>query len=249
MAGTVRATVEARLSCRGGLPPWPSRQRLEMTGQDTTSDTYKDGCAGTTNDRPNSKPFRSIGAPPRSRPQPRTWSETSRGARGTPRSSQLCCPSFPDARTAPSTPRYRTPFLNSFLPSVSSPVPQAPPGLRLCWRCSRGERWSLWHRRPDKGVHAAFSARPTAQKEEQPRTSVSACGREGVRLVFSGVHADGSSRFSRLVARNPFRPAAAAPQPQIPGNDIQTRGVGRVARGPLPLPLVAGVPGRHAGRG
>ncbi|BDP43978.1 hypothetical protein DAETH_39470 (plasmid) [Deinococcus aetherius] len=56
MGGSLKTTIEARLNMSNGrysLAIIP--KDVEMTGQDVTVDIYKDGCAGTTNDRSNNK--------------------------------------------------------------------------------------------------------------------------------------------------------------------------------------------------
>lgn len=53
-----------------------------------------------------------------------------------------------------------------------------------------------------RGIHAAFYVSPHDAAEEQfAEQFVGACEREGVRLVFAGVHIDGDHRFTRLVRR------------------------------------------------
>ena len=48
-----------------------------------------------------------------------------------------------------------------------------------------------------RGVHAAFYVSPHDEREEEFAADfASACEREGVRLVLSGVHADGRNRLS-----------------------------------------------------
>lgn len=59
LSGRVKATLEARLNIVDGqysLSFIP--QDVPMTGQDTTIDIYRDGCAKTENNRSNSKPVR-----------------------------------------------------------------------------------------------------------------------------------------------------------------------------------------------
>ncbi|BDP43977.1 NmrA family transcriptional regulator (plasmid) [Deinococcus aetherius] len=120
-----------------------------------------------------------------------------------------------------------------------------------------------------RGVHAAFYVSPhDAAEETLAQNFVSACEREGVRLVFSGVHADGKNRLSRLVMRTVFglmmphykpklrlaervRTSRTNPVVLIPGNYFQMDEVCReellAGRYPLPLGLVPRVDTRDVG--
>lgn len=108
-----------------------------------------------------------------------------------------------------------------------------------------------------RGVHAAFYVSPHDAAEEQlAENFVSACERAGVRLIFSGVHADGKSALSRLVGRTIFglmmphykpklrlaervRTSRTNPVVLIPGNYYQMDEVCRddLLAGQYPLPL------------
>lgn len=57
-----------------------------------------------------------------------------------------------------------------------------------------------------QGVHAAFFVSPYDDAEERiADTFVQACIREGARLVFAGVHADGANRVSRFLQGSLFK--------------------------------------------
>ncbi len=120
-----------------------------------------------------------------------------------------------------------------------------------------------------RGVHAAFYVSPHDVAEEQfARNVVRACEREGVRLVFSGVHAGGRSRAARLVQRALFGLMMPHYRPKlrlaerirtsrtravvlIPGNYYQMDEVCReellAGHYPLPLGLVPRVDTRDVG--
>lgn len=64
MSGTVKTTLEARLNIVNGRYSLAiSPQDVPLTGQDRTIEIHKDGCAGTTDDRSNSKPAKSVDGP------------------------------------------------------------------------------------------------------------------------------------------------------------------------------------------
>ncbi len=64
MGGTVKVPLEARLNIADGRYSLAiNPEAVPMTGQDVTTDIYKDGCAETTNDRSNSRPVRSSAGP------------------------------------------------------------------------------------------------------------------------------------------------------------------------------------------
>ncbi|GGO31709.1 SDR family oxidoreductase [Deinococcus humi] len=120
-----------------------------------------------------------------------------------------------------------------------------------------------------RGVHAAFYVSPHDEREEQlAENFVRACELEGVRLVFSGVHADGKNRLSRLIQRTVFgllmphykpklrlaervRTSRTNPVVLVPGNYFQMDEVSReellAGRYPLPLGLVPRVDTRDVG--
>ncbi|MDB5045438.1 MAG: hypothetical protein JWQ08_1488 [Deinococcus sp.] len=120
-----------------------------------------------------------------------------------------------------------------------------------------------------KGVRAAFYVSPhDAAEETLAGNFVSACEREGVRLVFSGVHAGGATRLSRFVQRTLFglmmphykpklrlaervRTSRTSAVVLVPGNYYQMDEVCRdevqAGRYPLPLGLVPRVDTRDVG--
>ncbi|MDB5045437.1 MAG: hypothetical protein JWQ08_1487 [Deinococcus sp.] len=64
MRGSLKTTLEARLNIVNGHYSLAiNPQDVQMTGQDTTTDLYQDGCAHTTNDRSNSKPVKYPASP------------------------------------------------------------------------------------------------------------------------------------------------------------------------------------------
>lgn len=108
-----------------------------------------------------------------------------------------------------------------------------------------------------RGVHAVSFVSPHDEAEEQMAENfVSACEKEGVRLVFAGVHADGANRLVRFVQRTIFglmlphykpklrigeriRTSRANPVVLIPGNYYQNDEICReqILTGTYPLPL------------
>lgn len=120
-----------------------------------------------------------------------------------------------------------------------------------------------------RGVGAAFYVSPHDDAEEQlAEQFVSACEREGTRLVFAGVHADGANRLARLVQRTIFglmlphykpklrlaeriRTSRTKPVVLIPGNYYQNDAIyqEQILDGiyPTPLRLVPRVDTRDVG--
>lgn len=120
-----------------------------------------------------------------------------------------------------------------------------------------------------RGAHAAFYVSPhDAAEERLAENFVSACEREGVRLVFSGVHAGGKTRVSRFVQRTLFGLMMPHYKPKlrlaerirtsrtravvlVPGNYYQMDEVCQhellSGRYPLPLGLVSRVDTRDVG--
>lgn len=120
-----------------------------------------------------------------------------------------------------------------------------------------------------RGVHAAFYVSPHDAAEEQLAGHfVSECERAGVRLVFSGVYADGKTRFARWLQRTVFGLILPHYRPKlrlaerirrshtravmlIPGNYFQMDEVCRdellAGRYPLPLGVVPRVDTRDVG--
>ncbi|WP_027482229.1 NAD(P)H-binding protein [Deinococcus pimensis] len=108
-----------------------------------------------------------------------------------------------------------------------------------------------------RGARAAFYVSPhDAQDERLSETFVGACEREGVRLVFAGVHADGRTRAARALSRALYallmphyrgkfrlaervRTCRADPVVLIPGNYYQNDDLCReqLLSGTYPLPL------------
>ena len=119
------------------------------------------------------------------------------------------------------------------------------------------------------GVHAAFYVSPHDAAEEQlAKNFVSECERAGVRLVFSGVYADGRTRFVRWLQRTVFGVMLPHYRPKlrlaerirtsrtgavmlIPGNYFQMDEVCQeellAGRYPLPLGVVSRVDTRDVG--
>ncbi|MFC4454238.1 SDR family oxidoreductase [Deinococcus sonorensis] len=120
-----------------------------------------------------------------------------------------------------------------------------------------------------QGVHAAFYVSPHDEQEEVfAERFVSACEREGVRLVFSGVYVDGRTRLARFAMRTVFglmmphyrpklrlaervRTSRTDPVVLSPGNYFQMDEVCRAhlegGRYPFPLGLVPRVDTRDVG--
>lgn len=108
-----------------------------------------------------------------------------------------------------------------------------------------------------RGVHAVFFVTPHDDAEEQiAEYFVTACSREGVRVVYAGVHADGANRAARLLQRLLFglmmphykaklriaervRTSQANPVVLAPGNYYQNDEVCReqILTGTYPMPL------------
>jgi uncharacterized protein YbjT (DUF2867 family) len=108
-----------------------------------------------------------------------------------------------------------------------------------------------------RGVHAAFFVSPHDDAEERiAENFVSACEREGVRLVFAGVDADGANRLTRFLQGTIFalmlphykpklriaqriRTSRTNPVVLIPGNYYQNDEICReqILAGTYPLPL------------
>jgi uncharacterized protein YbjT (DUF2867 family) len=108
-----------------------------------------------------------------------------------------------------------------------------------------------------RGVHAVFFVSPHDDAEEQiAEYFVTACSREGVRVVFAGVHADGANRVARLLQRLLFglmmphykaklriaervRTSRANPVVLVPGNYYQNDEICReqILTGTYPMPL------------
>lgn len=120
-----------------------------------------------------------------------------------------------------------------------------------------------------RGVRAAFFVSPHDEAEERMAGNfVRACEREGVRLVFAGVHADGAHRASRLFQRTLYRllfphyspkmriaervrTSRTNPVLLIPGNYYQNDELCleqiRSGHYPLPLRLISRVDTRDVG--
>ncbi|MFB9993371.1 SDR family oxidoreductase [Deinococcus oregonensis] len=120
-----------------------------------------------------------------------------------------------------------------------------------------------------KGTHAAFYVSPHDEREEEfAEHFVSACEGAGVRLVFSGVHANGKNRLGRFIQRTIFgllmphyrpklrlaervRTSDTNPVVLIPGNYFQMDEVCReellAGRYPLPLGQIPRVDTRDVG--
>ena len=108
-----------------------------------------------------------------------------------------------------------------------------------------------------RGVHAVYFVSPHDDAEEQiAEYFVTACSREDVRVVFAGVHADGSNRVTRFIKRILFglmmphykaklriaervRTSRANPVVLAPGNYYQNDEICReqILTGTYPMPL------------